>query len=249
MPRTTARLALVPALAAVLACSPAARASDFAHTCTTADNRFEILDDTLVARADARQNAIPYEVLEKAVTSERRGYCVAAGKQYGFEARNYTMRIRFTYGGSTIETTATCEFASDGLPAAYNCEREVVTFESGSRPQAGGATLWSHNGSLMRLEADGATRRFVYDTPRAGMVAAGARPGDAVFEGQRDGATYVGEAYIFSKACGRVPYPVAGNVSADQRSVVLEGQAPRLGDDCRARSYRRDVLRFDFLGQ
>lgn len=246
-------LRLIVAGAVWFAWALSAQAGDYIHMCRTADPRFEIHDETLYAKADSNQTAIAYQTLDKNTVSERRGYCMARGKRYGFEAQNYTLRIRFQYQGSTIETRADCELASDGLPAAFTCEREVVEFQSGPNggggSTAGGPTLWNHNGSLMRLEADGAIRRFVYDQPRPGMVRAGARPGDIVFEGQRNGATYVGTAYIFSKSCGRVPYPVAGNVSTDQRAVVVEGQAPRLGAGCNVKSYRRDRLSFELIGR
>jgi len=81
------------------------------------------------------------------------------------------------------------------------------------------------------------------------VVNVGARPGDIVFEGTRDGQTYSGTAYIFSKSCGRVAYMVAGNVSADERSVLLEGQAPLLDAQCQPIAYRRDQLRFDLIGR
>ncbi|MGE3914981.1 MAG: hypothetical protein AB7F78_04715, partial [Hyphomicrobiaceae bacterium] len=131
----------------------------------------------------------------------------------------------------------------------------VVTHDS-SRNSTSGSTApttaakgsyWTHNGSRLRLEANGAERRFVYDLPRRGMLDAGANPGDAVFEGRREGATYSGTAYVLSKACGRVGYQVAGNISADERSVVVEGQVPLHGPGCSVRAYRRDVLRFDLL--
>lgn len=228
-------------------CGPAA-ASDYLNNCTTADPRFEINDEVLSAKSDPGQVAIPFEILDKQTTSERRGYCVAQGNKYGFEASNSTLRIRFTFDGSTLETTATCEMASDGLPAGYNCEREVVTFETG---KAGGGAIegsvWNHNGSVMRLQSDGAVRRFVYDEPRPGMVNAGAQEGDVVFEGERQGMTYTGTAYIFSKNCGRVPYPVTGNVTDDQQGVVLHGQVPRLDNDCSIKSYRPDRLSFEYV--
>lgn len=236
-----------------------AAASDFMHTCRTADGLFELNDDELYASTNASGRPIPYQSVRMTILAERRGYCIAAGNQYQFESRSYVHRIRFDNGGGPIEVDALCEFAADGLPAAYTCEREVVTFQTGGaggqpgnlpvNGSAGAPTAWNHNGSVMRLEADGAARRFVYDVPRKGMIAAGARAGDVVFEGSREGATYSGTAYIFSKSCGQVGYPVAGNVSSDERSVVLEGQAPRLGADCAVKSYRRDRLQFDLLGR
>ncbi len=243
--------------AAVLMAAPLlpAAASDFLHQCRTADGQFELNDDELYATGTSSSQPIDYQSVRKTILAERRGYCIAAGQKFKFESRSYVHRIRFNLGGGPIEVDALCEFAADGLPAAYNCEREVVTFQTGSTGgnsgggTQGGSTAWNHNGSVMRLEANGAERRFIYEVPRPGMVNAGARPGDVVFAGRRDGATYSGTAYMFSKSCGQVGYPVAGNVSPDEQGVVLEGQAPRLGSDCAVKSYRRDRLKFELTGR
>ncbi|MCH9807610.1 MAG: hypothetical protein K0U74_07760 [Alphaproteobacteria bacterium] len=252
----TNAMAITAAGLALLFSGAQASAGDYYDACKTDDPRFEINDGALYAKSDPNQSEIAYETLDKTTTSERRGYCVARGKRFKFEGRESTQRIRFNYRGSTIETIANCEYASSGLPAAFNCEREVVTFESGSGGNgtgsgsgSAGATLWNHNGSVMRLEADGNMRSFVYDEPRPGMVRQGARPGDVVFEGERSGMTYSGTAYIYSKRCGRVPYPVSGNVAADQQAVLLEGQAPRLNRNCQVNSYRRDRLSFELIGR
>ena len=251
-------LGLIGASMFLAAAAGQTMASDFQHTCRTADGLFELNDDELYAAGVSGQ-PIAYQSVRKTVLAERRGYCVAAGQTFQFESRSYVHRIRFNNGAGFIEVDALCEFAADGLPAAYTCEREVITFQTGgaggqSGDQSNGGatgapTKWNHNGSLMLLEASGAERRFVYDVPRQGMIAAGARPGDVVFAGRREGATYSGTAYIYSPSCGQVGYPVAGNVSSDERSVVLEGQAPRLGSDCTVKSYRRDRLQFDLLGR
>jgi len=153
-----------------------------------------------------------------------------------------------------VQVDALCELASDGLPAAYKCDREVVTLDTKSDqsvvpPPTPNASIWDHNGSRLRLESSGSERRFVYEQPRRGMRDAGAAPGDTVFEGRREGRTYTGTAYIFSKACGKVAYQVAGNISQDERQVVLEGQAPSLGADCKTRSYKRDELVFELIAR
>lgn len=241
-------------LALLILRGPAA-AGDYVNSCTTADPRFEIRDDELFPTSGA-QNSISYDIIDKTTTSERRGYCVSRGKRYPFEGRNSTMRIRFQYQGSTLETTATCEFASSGLPAAYNCEREVVTFESGSDGDGGGSgfaascgpgTIWNHNGSDMRLLADGATRSFAYERPRSGLERAGVSQCDVVFEGEKQGNEYFGTAYVFSRDCGPIGYPVSGPVSGGGSKVTLYGKAPRRRDDCSIRGYRNDKLVFEYI--
>lgn len=243
-------------LLALTGLSGAASASDYANSCTTADPRFEINDEELYAKS-APTSPLPYQVLDKTTTAERRGYCISQGKKFNFEARDSTMRIRFQFNGSTIETTAKCEYAASGLPAAYNCEREVVTFDSaagtggggggGSAARCGPGTVWNHNGSHMRLLADGATRRFAYERPRSGLEGAGVSRCDVVFEGEKQGNEYVGTAYVFSSDCGPIGYPVSGPVSSGGSKVTLYGKAPRRRDDCSISGYRNDKLVFTYV--
>ena len=114
-------------------------------------------------------------------------------------------------------------------------------------PPISGPTVWSHNGSTLRLVSNGATRRFYYDDPRPGMRDEGVTSGTLLFEGTRTGDRYTGVAFVFSSRCGRRSYPVAGAVGPDQRSVVLHGEAPRLGASCERIGSRIDTLVFELL--
>jgi hypothetical protein len=240
----------VGALVVAGATMTAAEASDYSHVCRTADGRLEMSDEVLTAVDDKTQTAIPYEKLGETVLAERRGYCQARGGKYEFAAKTYALKVRIRDHGQPIEVDLLCELAADGLPAAYTCEREVTTYEKTRAATTGGSPpLWNHNGSVMRLEADGANRRFVYEKPRPGIAEAGAKPGDVVFEGRREGSVYRGTAYIFSARCGRLPYAVVGDVRGDERRVVLTGQAPRIGRDCRIDGSVADKLVFDLIGR
>lgn len=110
-----------------------------------------------------------------------------------------------------------------------------------------GPTLWNHNGSTMKLVADGASRRFYYESPRQGIRAQGVTTGTLLFDGTKSGEAYFGTAYIFSGRCGKVAYQVSGLVAADQRRVVMRGQAPRLSNGCQVAGYKDDLLVFDYL--
>lgn len=245
-----------------LALAGGALASDYSHDCRSSDGQWQMWDEGLSASEDANQTQIPYTTLKDTVLSRREGYCLSKGQKFGFAAKTYVRRIKFKHQGQSYEVDMLCEMASDGLPAAYSCEKEVVTidtqqgggtpqYESGEYedegPSGSSTALWSHNGSLMRLDANGKARTFSYENPRPGMRKAGAKPGDVVFEGERDGQRYYGTAYIYSKACGRQGYAVDGRVTNGDRGVILEGDAPVLDSGCNVKSTRRDVLRFDYV--
>lgn len=115
-------------------------------------------------------------------------------------------------------------------------------------PTLTGPSLWNHNGSTMKLTADGARRQFYYERPRQGMRDEGVSAGTLLFEGTRNGDAYSGTAFVFSRVCGRLAYRVSGAASSDNRSITLHGQAPRLGSGCRVIGYRADELTFQFLG-
>ena len=107
--------------------------------------------------------------------------------------------------------------------------------------------LWNHNGSTMRLFADGAVRKFLYESPREGLAGVGVSKGTLLFSGIKSGNAYSGTAYVFSR-CGAKPYQVSGPVSDDQRQVTLYGQAPIPDSNCRISSHRSDSLMFTFVG-
>jgi len=94
-------------------------------------------------------------------------------------------------------------------------------------------SYWDHNGSLMRLEADGDARRFVYESPRDVLVRAGVRPGTLLFNGVREGNRYYGTAFVFSRHCDEpLEYYVEGEVASERR-VVLAGRREIYAEGCR----------------
>jgi hypothetical protein len=93
--------------------------------------------------------------------------------------------------------------------------------------------IWDHNGSVMYLVANGSSREFFYQKPRPGMLEAGARPGSLLFRGEINNGQYLGTAYIFNLHCGPIRFQVKGSVLDDDERIVLTGQAPRVGQDCR----------------
>ena len=102
---------------------------------------------------------------------------------------------------------------------------------------------WDHNGSVVTLYANGASRQFLYSVPRAGLPVTS---GTVLFNGTKSGDSYSGTAYAFSSRCGNVTYTVSGPVSADQRSVTMYGKKPRRNAACRVVDYEDDALVFNF---
>lgn len=107
-----------------------------------------------------------------------------------------------------------------------------------------GQSYWEHNGSIMALEASGASRTFSYQQPRSGLPVAS---GTVLFEGRRDGESYSGTAYLFSSRCGAIAYAVTGTVSPDERGVTMYGNAPSRDARCQVVGYKQDILQFNFL--
>jgi len=105
-------------------------------------------------------------------------------------------------------------------------------------------TIWDHNGSVMYLVANGQSREFHYQKPRAGMLDVGARPGSLLVRGEIDNGQYSGTAYIFSPHCGQIPFQVKGPIGDNDERIILTGQAPRLGRDCRANESHMSNLEF-----
>jgi hypothetical protein len=83
-------------------------------------------------------------------------------------------------------------------------------------------SCWTHNGSLMRLEAAGNNRTFTYEVPSPGIWSAGIEAGTELFTGDTNGLFYTGTARVFTPR-GEREYPVSGPVSRNQRQVVLHG--------------------------
>ena len=107
-----------------------------------------------------------------------------------------------------------------------------------------GPTTWDHNGSVMYLVENGSSREFHYQQPRPGMLEAGAHPGSLLFRGQVDNGQYSGTAYLFNPHCGAIPFQVKGLGLDNGERIMLTGQVPRVGRNCRAYGSYTDNLEF-----
>jgi hypothetical protein len=112
-------------------------------------------------------------------------------------------------------------------------------------------SFWDHNGSEMRLHAEGAKRVLSYEKPRSGIVAQGVERGTILFEGaitDEKYGEYKGTAFIFSKRCGNKPYAVEGGLSDRGYLVTLDGMAPDFDrTNCKSGGTKKDELLFKFL--
>jgi len=87
-------------------------------------------------------------------------------------------------------------------------------------------SCWNHNGSVMRLQAQGNHRWFSYEVPRPVLRNSGVQRGTLLFNGQKSGNWYSGTARRFSKYCpgNPVEYFVEGPVRHDQLKVTMHGR-------------------------
>ncbi|RIA47343.1 hypothetical protein [Dichotomicrobium thermohalophilum] len=109
-------------------------------------------------------------------------------------------------------------------------------------------SYWDHNGSLMRLQADGMQRVFTYEEPRALMRRAGVTAGTVLFDGRNVGDYYIGRARRFSKYCeSPLVYEVEGPVTDNGMRIVMRGEREVYAKGCQPTGrFVEDVLVFTY---
>jgi hypothetical protein len=138
------------------------------------------------------------------------------------QEKNHMTRAWFTV--AVIAFVSTVALATEEFCTSVQAQTQTASPES---------TIWDHNGSVMSLVANGSSREVYYQKPRPGMLDAGAHPGSLLFRGEVNNGQYLGTAYIFNPHCGPIPFEVKGPIRDDEKRIVLMGQAPRVGRDCR----------------
>ena len=133
--------------------------------------------------------------------------------------------------------------AAGALPATSAAQTSKPA-TAAAQVQAG---IWRHNGSLMRLETTESGQRILYETPREGLGSVKITPGTQLFIGTRSLNEFKGQATTYSGRCPPRDYPVAGQMSEDQKRLVLRGQAPASGNNCEVSGSRDETLQFDFV--
>ena len=240
-------LATAAMVTAILFAPSQTRAGDYYHVCRSVDGRYVMNDESLQTAQDERAGiarSIKYRVRNRIVLKKQEGHCFARPQgggqrtRFNFAYSRYVLDIAFRNDGQNIETSLLCELAADGLPAAYQCQRRIVTVNWSLQPQQppsgggvssgipknatpSGGSLWLHNGSVMRLTASDNARQIRYERPRPNLARRGVKQGELLFEGQRNANTYSGTAYIFTKSCGKAAYAVSGRVENNGTRVVI----------------------------
>lgn len=135
-----------------------------------------------------------------------------------------------------------------GLKAAIGAVAGAVALSTLVPATAGTDSCWSHNGSVMRLKADGNKRAFYYEVPKSSIQKSGVTRGTLLFSGRKKGNSYSGTARVFSRYCPDAPlqYKVSGPVSSDQTKVTLVGER-EVHDKCQPTGrYTTDTLVFTY---
>jgi len=246
------------AAAFLIATVNAVGASDYVHHCRSADGAYVMNDDELRGFDSAKGREvgrpIAYKVLRKTVLSKSAGYCIAnqaprGQRRFNHAASAYALNIRFRHNGQRIKTFMLCEMASSGLPAGYDCDREVTTVNwtigktaapDAAAPEKPAGPVWVYNGSKMRIVAEGPRRRIVFVAPNARLAKKGVAPGDVLFDGQRDGDRYVGKAFAYDKKCKAKSNNVSGRVEIGDRRIIISNRKPIANKRCRT-AFRQDV--------
>ena len=260
---------------------------DYYHSCVTPGGGYQFDHDSqiLTSEGNAGNRSVDYSVIRKIILEKRTGFCQSnsCNGRFNFEGQEYVISLKIDEPGFSSTLNFYCEVAASGLPAACNCDREVITAHQKLDPQYSdlasrqtdndenrgnidilpdredrsesrrqmatlgeSASIWSHNGSTVDLYADGSRRILRYRSPRPELRRACAEVGDTVFEGEKSGAKYVGEAAIFSCNCGRLTFPVSGRTTRNGTRIIVRGKAPKRDASCKTVGYQTSTLVFDY---
>lgn len=262
-PASKQHLCLLLALILTLFAAPA-EAGDYSHQCRSSDGAYAMNDEELrvfdAAKGQETGPSITYEVLNRIELSKHAGYCVARNappgqQRFAYEGTTYALHIAFRQHGENVKLFMLCDRASSGLPATYNCDRDVKTLEWHAGAVAGtpkntsepppNSPRWLIDGSEVEIVASGANRRIVYVKPNAAATGRGISAGDVLFEGRRNGDRYVGKMQNQTRGCGTVAFDVSGRVEIGERQVILTGLRPLQNKACRTIDRRAVRLVFE----
>ncbi len=115
-----------------------AQASDYSYECQSVSRDYMMRDEDLFKAVRDGQDLgppIPFQIERRVTLAKRKGYCIsnnkaAKGRKYGFSSEVFALKIRFKDAGEERQFYVLCEQASDGLPAMFECDKEVITLNS-----------------------------------------------------------------------------------------------------------------------
>jgi hypothetical protein len=143
----------------------------------------------------------------------------------------------------TLATTAIADTVRKFASNHGNSEGKAALLP----PPPPGMSRWSQDGSIVDLSANGATRKFVIEVPDTSHKSTGAVKGAVLFAGTKNADRYEGKAYRYFVNCKALAYDVIGEISADEKRVVLRGKAPELDAKCKVTGYGETSTTFDFV--
>jgi len=143
-----------------------------------------------------------------------------------------------------IPTRKGATMASTGKESSNDAGLQS-SLPSGGPAPAG--SYWKHDGSIMRLEATGPSRKFFFYKPSDDQLQAGAKAESLRFDGKISGKGYTGTAFLYSDKCGRSAFQVSGEIENNDGRVVLSGRSPQVDGDCREIGRSDQKLVFDLM--
>ena len=120
-----------------------------------------------------------------------------------------------------------------------------------SAPHAPGEGSWSYDGSTFTFTWDGHETHFLYETPSSAFISTKVRKGTSLFDGVKQGNTFVGEmSYMANNDCSLlIGVPTRGELSDDYTRVTFHTKRPFLNAECNIVREQDDVVTLVFTSK
>jgi len=199
--------------------------------------------DPIVLRSIDAKGATPDE------TKAREWYIKARDRGSAHAAQRLKV---LTDRGTAYVASRSSAISADNSAAIASTEaarsaEAVSPYSRQNEAPAPPGSYWKQGESVMRLDAVGVSRKFYFYIPSDAQLKAGAKAESLRFEGQIAGAGYTGTVFLYSAKCGRVAFPVSGQIENDDGRVILFGRTPKLDGNCREIGKVDQKLVFDLM--
>lgn len=122
-------------IAALLATSAAQAGGGYYKVCSSAGGDYSSDGETLKGeRGRFKGASAPMKVAKRTVVRQIKGHCLSkgmVGQKFSFEGATTIETVNAVLNGEVVTVDLLCEEAGDGLPAAINCDQEVITERGG----------------------------------------------------------------------------------------------------------------------